>query len=37
MRQPGRLDRRRVGVGGVRVRHRLDDDRVRGPDRDPAN
>ena len=31
------LDRRRVRVRGVRVGHRLDDDRVRRPDEDAAD
>ena len=37
MRQLRDLDRRRVGVGGVGVRHRLHDDRVGRPDRDVAD
>ena len=35
--QPRDLDRGRVGVGRVRVRHRLDDDRMRAPDEDAAD
>ena len=37
VRQPGDLDRGRVGVGGVRVGHRLDDDRVGRPDEHAAD
>ena len=35
--EPGDLDRRRVGVRRVRVRHRLDDDRVAAADEDAAD
>ena len=35
--EAGDLDRGRVGIGGVGVRHRLDDDRMGGPDEDPAD
>ena len=37
MREPGDLDRGRVGVGGVGVGHRLDDDRMGRPDEDAAD
>ena len=37
VRQPRDLDRGPVGVGGVGVRHRLDDDRVGAPDEDAAD
>ena len=37
MRQPGDLDRGRVRVGGVGVGHRLDDDRMGGPDEHAAD
>src|SRR3954471_4135325 len=37
MRKPGDLDRRRVGVGGIGVRHRLDDDGMGRSDEDAAN
>ena len=37
MGQPGNLDRGRVDVGRVRVRHRLDDDRVGAADEDAAD
>ena len=35
--EPGDLDRRRVGVGRVGVRHRLDDDRMGAADEDAAD
>ena len=35
--EPGDLDRGRVGVGGVRVRHRLDDDRMGAADEHAAD
>ena len=35
--EPRDLDRGRVGVGGVGVRHRLDDDRMRAPDEHAAD
>ena len=35
--EPGDLDRGRVGVRGVGVRHRLDDDRMRRADEDAAH
>ena len=37
VRQAGDLDGGRVGVGGVRVGHRLHDDRVRATDEDAAD
>ena len=37
MGQPGDLDRGPVGVSGVRVGHRLDDDRMRGADQDATD
>jgi hypothetical protein len=37
MREPGDLDRGTVGVGSVRVGHRLNDDRVGPTDQDTAD